>query len=142
MLQQRTRIFPREVPRERSFPRSMPTSPNVSSDTSTYVLIITLVHPICHADLSQSIIDLLIPGQSPGIKGPIVDVSGRTDPEILFFGPDENSADLMDWAAEHARARNAPWWKSFTTGKSAAKLGGIPHDTCKYMPPIRGTNSR
>lgn len=37
----------------------------------------------------------------------------------------------MDWAAEHARARNAPWWKSFTTGKSAAKLGGIPHDTCK-----------
>jgi glutamate dehydrogenase len=61
-----------------------------------------------------------------------VDVSGRKDPEILFFGPDENSADLMDWAAEHARARNAPWWKSFTTGKSAAKLGGIPHDTCAY----------
>ena len=81
--------------------------------------------------IHQSIIDLLIPGQSPGIKGPIVDVSGRTDPEILFFGPDENSADLMDWAAEHARARNAPWWKSFTTGKSAAKLGGIPHDICK-----------
>ena len=60
-----------------------------------------------------------------------MDVSGRKDPEILFFGPDENSADLMDWAAEHARARNAPWWKSFTTGKSAAKLGGIPHDTCE-----------
>ena len=38
----------------------------------------------------------------------------------------------MDWAAEHARARNAPWWKSFTTGKSAAKLGGIPHDTCEF----------
>jgi glutamate dehydrogenase len=37
----------------------------------------------------------------------------------------------MDWAAEHARARNAPWWKSFTTGKSAAKLGGIPHDICE-----------
>jgi hypothetical protein len=81
----------------------------------------------------QSIIDLLIPGQSPGIKGPIVDVSGRKDPEILFFGPDENSADLMDWAAEHARARNAPWWKSFTTGKSAAKLGGIPHDICELV---------
>jgi len=74
-------------------------------------------------------------------------VSGRQDPEILFFGPDEvslrsyqyvhklnrrkNTADLMDWAAEHARARSASWWKSFTTGKSAAELGGIPHDICK-----------
>jgi glutamate dehydrogenase len=29
----------------------------------------------------------------------------------------------------HARDRGAvTWWKSFTTGKSAAKLGGIPHD--------------
>lgn len=74
-------------------------------------------------------IDLLIPGQSPGIKGPIVDVSGRQDPEILFFGPDENSADLMDWAALHAKKRGASWWKSFTTGKSAEHLGGIPHDT-------------
>lgn len=81
------------------------------------------------ADTSQSIIDLLIPGKTPGIKGKIVDVSNRPDPEILFFGPDENTADLMDWAAEHARSRNAPWWKSFTTGKSAEKLGGIPHDT-------------
>nr|ODN97728.1 glutamate dehydrogenase [Cryptococcus depauperatus CBS 7855] len=78
----------------------------------------------------DSIIDLLIPGVTPGIKGPIVDVSGRPadNPEILFFGPDENTADLMDWAAEHARFRGAKWWKSFTTGKSAEKLGGIPHD--------------
>lgn len=44
------------------------------------------------ADLTQSIIDLLIPGKTPGIKGPIVDLSGRQDPEILFFGPDEVSA--------------------------------------------------
>lgn len=30
----------------------------------------------------------------------------------------------------HARERGAEtWWKSFTTGKSASKLGGIPHDT-------------
>ena len=36
----------------------------------------------------------------------------------------------MDWAAIHARERGATaWWKSFTTGKSAAKLGGVPHDT-------------
>jgi glutamate dehydrogenase len=36
---------------------------------------------------------------------------------------------MMDWAAEHARERGAPWWKSFTTGKSAELLGGVPHDT-------------
>jgi len=36
----------------------------------------------------------------------------------------------MDWAALHARERGAEtWWKSFTTGKSASQLGGIPHDT-------------
>lgn len=30
----------------------------------------------------------------------------------------------------HARDRGAEtWWKSFTTGKSADKLGGVPHDT-------------
>ena len=52
----------------------------------------------------------------------------------------------MDWAAReyliqsvsdhplmcglvHARARGADaWWKSFTTGKSAQLLGGVPHD--------------
>ena len=29
----------------------------------------------------------------------------------------------------HARERGADtWWKSFTTGKSAATLGAIPHD--------------
>ncbi|KAK7966512.1 NAD-specific glutamate dehydrogenase [Apiospora aurea] len=47
--------------------------------------------------------------------------------EIIFMGPDENTADLVNWATEHARARGAPWWKSFFTGKSP-KLGGIPHD--------------
>ena len=45
----------------------------------------------------QSIIDLLIPGQTPGIKERIVDLYGK--PEILFFGPDEGTADVMDWAA-------------------------------------------
>ena len=74
----------------------------------------------------DSIIDLLLPPTSPGIKDPIVDLYGKQ--EILFMGPDENTADLVDWATEHARARNAPWWKSFFTGKSP-KLGGIPHDS-------------
>jgi len=73
----------------------------------------------------DSIMDLLIPAQTPGIKNPIVDYYGKE--EILFMGPDENTADLVDWATEHARARGAPWWKSFFTGKSP-KLGGIPHD--------------
>ncbi|KAJ5875592.1 NAD-specific glutamate dehydrogenase [Penicillium subrubescens] len=74
----------------------------------------------------DSIMDLLLPPVSPGIKDPIVDLHGKD--EILFMGPDENTAELVDWATEHARARGAPWWKSFFTGKSP-KLGGIPHDT-------------
>jgi hypothetical protein len=63
----------------------------------------------------QSVVDLLIPGQTPGIKGPLVDLFGK--PELLFFGPDgmslmntysyywpkigvpEGTADMMDWAA-------------------------------------------
>jgi len=73
----------------------------------------------------DSIMDLLLPPVSPGIKDPIVDLHGQE--EILFMGPDENTADLVDWATEHARNRGAPWWKSFFTGKSP-KLGGIPHD--------------
>ncbi|KAF2687961.1 NAD-specific glutamate dehydrogenase-like protein [Lentithecium fluviatile CBS 122367] len=73
----------------------------------------------------DSILDLLLPPSSPGIKDPIVDLHGK--PEIIFMGPDENTADLVDWATEHARVRGAPWWKSFFTGKSP-KLGGIPHD--------------
>lgn len=73
----------------------------------------------------DSILDLLLPAVSPGIKDPIVDLYGQQ--EILFMGPDENTADLVDWATEHARRRGATWWKSFFTGKSP-KLGGIPHD--------------
>lgn len=74
----------------------------------------------------DSIMDLLLPPNSPGIKDPIVDLHGKE--EILFMGPDENTADLVDWATLHARERGAPWWKSFFTGKSP-KLGGIPHDS-------------
>lgn len=73
----------------------------------------------------DSILDLLLPAETPGIKNPLVDLYGKE--EILFMGPDENTAELVDWATEHARMRGAPWWKSFFTGKSP-KLGGIPHD--------------
>ncbi|KAF8129133.1 NAD-specific glutamate dehydrogenase [Mycena galopus ATCC 62051] len=81
----------------------------------------------CFEKYVDSIVDLLIPGQTPGIKEPLVDLYGK--PELLFFGPDEGTADMMDWAALHARDRGAEtWWKSFTTGKSAETLGGVPHD--------------
>ncbi|KAI8074047.1 Glutamate/Leucine/Phenylalanine/Valine dehydrogenase-domain-containing protein [Gongronella butleri] len=73
----------------------------------------------------DAILDLLIIGQTPGIKDSLVDRVGK--PEILFFGPDEGTADYMDWASQHARRRGASFWKAFTTGKSQS-LGGIPHD--------------
>lgn len=73
----------------------------------------------------DAVLDLLLEPNSPGIKDPIVDLHGK--PEILFMGPDENTADFTGWAVEHARNRGAPWWKSFFTGKSP-RLGGIPHD--------------
>ncbi|KAF9159656.1 NAD-dependent glutamate dehydrogenase [Actinomortierella ambigua] len=73
----------------------------------------------------DAILDLLIVGETPGIKERIVDLYKK--PEILFFGPDEGTADYMDWASAHARERGASFWKAFTTGKSQA-LGGIPHD--------------
>lgn len=47
--------------------------------------------------------------------------------EVLFLGPDEGTADLMDWASAYAKERGYPFWKSFTTGKSVGR-GGIPHD--------------
>ncbi|KAI9467858.1 Glutamate/Leucine/Phenylalanine/Valine dehydrogenase-domain-containing protein [Zychaea mexicana] len=73
----------------------------------------------------DSILDLLIVGQTPGIKEKLVDLNDKQ--EILFFGPDEGTADYMDWASQQARLRNASFWKAFTTGKSQS-LGGIPHD--------------
>lgn len=81
---------------------------------------------VCFESYVDSILDLLIPGVSPGIKEEIVDLYNKE--EILFFGPDEGTADMMDWAALHARERGLPGWKSFTTGKSQALLGGVPHD--------------
>lgn len=74
----------------------------------------------------DAILDLLLEPKSPGIKDPIIDFYKK--PEILFMGPDENTAGLVDWATTHAKARAAPFWKSFFTGKSPS-LGGMPHDT-------------
>lgn len=55
----------------------------------------------------------------------VVDYYGKE--EILFLGPDENTADVMLWACERAHQRGYKFWKAFTTGKSVL-IGGIPHD--------------
>ncbi|KAF8347207.1 NAD-specific glutamate dehydrogenase [Amanita rubescens] len=81
----------------------------------------------CFEKYVDAMIDLLIPNQTSALKERFIDHYGK--PELLFFGPDEGTADMMDWAALHARSRGAEWWKSFTTGKSAQILGGVPHDT-------------
>jgi glutamate dehydrogenase len=55
----------------------------------------------------------------------IVDRYGKR--EILFLGPDEGTAELMNWACLWAKQRGFSYWKPFTTGKSPT-LGGVPHD--------------
>ncbi len=47
--------------------------------------------------------------------------------EILFFGPDEGTAEYMDWTSSFGKMRKYPFWKSLSTGKSPSR-GGIPHD--------------
>ncbi|KAK0548231.1 NAD-dependent glutamate dehydrogenase [Tilletia horrida] len=76
---------------------------------------------LCFEKYIDSILDLILPVEA----GSMVDLYGS--PEILFFGPDENTADCMDWTANHARERGAAFWKSVSTGKGE-KMGGIPHD--------------
>jgi len=67
----------------------------------------------------DGILDLLM------LTPEIVDYVGKE--EILFLGPDENTADVMLWACERAGQRGYKFWKGFTTGKPLS-IGGIPHD--------------
>jgi glutamate dehydrogenase len=67
----------------------------------------------------DAMLDLLLPNSD------IVDHYGL--PEYIFCGPDEGTADVMDWACLHAKSRGYRYWTGFTTGKSVT-LGGIPHD--------------
>jgi glutamate dehydrogenase len=67
----------------------------------------------------DGLLDLITPDKA------IVDLYGK--PIILFLGPDEGTADLMEWAALRAKRRGYPFWKAFSTGKPVG-LGGIPHD--------------
>lgn len=69
----------------------------------------------------DALLDLIIPGE----KG-VVDQ--LTSEEIIFLGPDENTAGTFPAAgAVYSKGRGYSAWKSFTTGKDP-ELGGIPHD--------------
>lgn len=68
-------------------------------------------------DYTEGIMDLMLLDDS------IVDYYGK--PELIFFGPDEGTAPLMDAVAARAKERGYRYWRTVTTGKSI----GIPHDT-------------
>lgn len=67
----------------------------------------------------NGLLDLLLPDEG------IVDY--HKGEVILFLGPDEGTADLMEWASLRARILEYPYWKAFSTGKPVG-MGGIPHD--------------
>ena len=66
----------------------------------------------------DGLMDLIMPNEE------VLDLCCRD--EIIFLGPDEGTAELMNWAALYAMRRNYPFWKAFTTGKDP-EIGGIPH---------------
>jgi len=69
-------------------------------------------------DYTEGIMDLILLQE-----GAIVDYYGK--PEMIFFGPDEGTAPLMDAISLRAKDKNYLHWRTLTTGKSF----GIPHDT-------------
>lgn len=71
----------------------------------------------------SGLLDLIIPAANKEDR--VVDKYGKE--EILFLGPDEGTADFMEWAARYSSKRSYKYWRSFTTGKPPS-LGGIPHD--------------
>lgn len=80
----------------------------------------------CFVKYIDSLLDLLILNDNSREK--IVDLYNK--PEMLFMGPDENTAGFVDWATLHAKKRGGNFgfpWKAFFTGKSPT-IGGIPHD--------------
>ena len=67
----------------------------------------------------NGLLDLMRPDQS------IVD--HFKDEALLFLGPDEGTADLMEWASLRAQVIKYTYWQAFSTGKPIT-MGGIPHD--------------
>lgn len=88
------------------------------------IVLLNLAHQdkgrVAFQKFVDGLLDLLLPCDR------VVDHLGRR--EIIFLGPDEGTADFMDWASLHAKSRGYEYWKAFTTGKNQA-FGGIPHDT-------------
>lgn len=85
---------------------------------------VVVPHPIYAAygmdalyDYTEGIMDLMLPDET------VVDHYGK--PEMVFFGPDEGTAPLMDAISFRAKERGYEYWRTITTGKSF----GIPHDT-------------
>lgn len=68
-------------------------------------------------DYTDGIMDLMLPDAN------VVDLYKK--PEMIFFGPDEGTAPLMDKVALRTKERGYAYWRTITTGKSF----GIPHDT-------------
>ena len=69
-------------------------------------------------DYTDGIMDLiLLPEQC------VIDYYDK--PEMIFFGPDEGTAQLMDSVSLRSKKRGYSHWRTLTTGKSF----GIPHDT-------------
>ncbi|CAH7669165.1 hypothetical protein BY996DRAFT_4538990, partial [Phakopsora pachyrhizi] len=58
---------------------------------------------VCFKKYIDSILDLLIPGESPGIKKPIVDLCNWL--KALFFGPDKCNTVMRDWVTLQAGER-------------------------------------
>lgn len=69
----------------------------------------------------SGLLDIVCPAKDSAI----VDRYGKE--ELLFLGPDEGSADFMEWAAKYASKRHYRYWRAITTGKPPS-MGGIPHD--------------
>lgn len=67
----------------------------------------------------NGLLDLLLPDEK------ILDYYNKE--VILFLGPDEGTAELMEWATHRAKILGYPYWKAFATGKPVT-IGGIPHD--------------
>eukprot|EP00299_Pterocystis_sp_00344_P017735 c8885_g1_i1.p1 GENE.c8885_g1_i1~~c8885_g1_i1.p1 ORF type:complete len:1118 (+),score=309.80 c8885_g1_i1:50-3355(+) len=97
-------------------------------------VILTLAKSIDNTSAFKRYIDAVLDYLIPD---PELEPNRSQDDDMIFIGPDENTADLMDWACEFARMRELKTWKAFTTGKSA-RLGGIPHD--KFGMTTRGVH--
>ncbi|CAK5130100.1 unnamed protein product [Aphanomyces euteiches] len=86
------------------------------------VILLNLAHQdkadIAFKKYIDALLDIMLP-ENDGIV--------RKQQDILFLGPDEGTAHLMDWASSYAKSRGYSYWKAITTGKSPDR-GGIPHD--------------